>query len=178
MIKINLLPVRASKKREVGRQWLVFFALVVTASAIGNWFWLSSIEDKLGQAKKLIAKYEGENAELKKIIGEVKDIKKEKDEMKQKLGVLNKLKDGRMGPVRVMDELATIIPARVWINTWEETGGAVTMMGSGVNNEEVASFMRKMKESKYFDNVNLKSLRLVRDNEVSFTITCSVKFAA
>lgn len=178
MIKINLLPVRASKKREVGRQWLVFFVLVVAATGIANYFWLSTFEDKLNQAKKQIAKYESENAELKKIIGEVKDIKKEKEEMKQKLEVLNKLKDGRQGPVRVMDELATVIPARVWISSWEETGGAVTILGSGANNEEVASLMRKLKESKFFSNVSLKTLRLVKDNEVAFTITCSVKYAA
>src|SRR3954471_20333112 len=135
MIKINLLPVRASKKREVGRQWLVFFVLVVAATGIGNYFWLASFQTKAAEAKKLITKYEGENAELKKIIGEVKDIKKEKDEMKQKLGVLNKLKDGRQGPVHILDELATIIPQRVWITSWDESGGGVTINGAAVNNE-------------------------------------------
>ena len=41
MVRINLLPIRASKKRELGKQWLVLFALVAVASFVGNYFWYS-----------------------------------------------------------------------------------------------------------------------------------------
>jgi type IV pilus assembly protein PilN len=178
MIKINLLPVRASKKRELGRQWIVLFVIVAIGAAGGNWYWLHVTTEHVEDIKKQITRNEKENKNLEKIIGEVKDIKKEKEDMKQKLGVLNKLKAGRQGPVRVMDELATIIPPHVWLTSWEEVGGLVTIQGSGLTHEEVANFMRKLRESKYFDNVTLKSDRMIHDNQVDFNITCSVKYAA
>ena len=178
MIKINLLPVRTSKKREAGRQWIVFFALIVVAGVVGNYFWYDEMDKKVIEVKARIVKFKAENAALEKIIGEVKDIKREKDEMKTKLGILNKLKEGRQGPVKVMDELATIIPPKVWVGNWEEQNGAVTIQGSGLNHEEVANFMKKMRESKYFDNVTLKTARMVRDTQVDFTITCNVKYSA
>jgi len=39
MIRINLLPVRAVKKREMGRQVLVLFAVVLLGAGLGNYFW-------------------------------------------------------------------------------------------------------------------------------------------
>ena len=37
MIRINLLPVRAAKKREMGRQILVLFAIVLAGAVVGNY---------------------------------------------------------------------------------------------------------------------------------------------
>ena len=37
MIRINLLPVRQVKKREMGRQILILAAVVVAAGLIGNY---------------------------------------------------------------------------------------------------------------------------------------------
>jgi len=179
MIKINLLPVRAHKKRELGRQWVVFLAVVVVATGIGNYFWLSATETRVVEIKKLIAKYDNDNKELEKIIGEVKDIKKEKDEMRQKLGVLNKLKEGRTGPVRVLDELSAVVPPHVWILSWEETNGHVHVRANAVTQEDVAAFLRKLKESKYFEDVELNGDRANgSDGKIDITITCNVKYAA
>ena len=47
MIKINLLPVRAAKKREFGRQQIVLFGLLLVLAAIGNWFWYGKVESEL-----------------------------------------------------------------------------------------------------------------------------------
>lgn len=178
MIKINLLPVRASKKREVGKQWLAFFALTLVAAAIGNYFWWNDAQVRLEAINTRIKKYEEDVATLNKIIGEVKNIKKEKAEMEQKLGVLKKLRDGRVGPVRVLDELAGVIPQRVWITNMEEGGGTVTFAGSGASHEEVANFVKKLKTSKFFSNPILKSSRQVGEAKVDFTITCSVSYSA
>ena len=111
MIKINLLPVRASKKNAAGRTWIVVLLVVFGVSVAGNYWWLHLTDARVDEVKDRIARDRIENKKLEGVIGQVKDLKKAKDEMKQKLGVLNKLKDGRQGPVRMMDELASIIPS-------------------------------------------------------------------
>jgi len=37
MIHINLLPVRAAKKREFGRQQLILFGLILVGGLLGNY---------------------------------------------------------------------------------------------------------------------------------------------
>src|SRR5207253_989418 len=122
-----LLPVRASKKREAGKQWLAGFAFALVVGVVANYFWYSSIQTQIETVKKDIAHDEKENAALEKTIGEVKDIKSEKDVIRQKLATLAKLKTGRSGPVRMLDELATVIPPKVWLMSWDEQAGAVTI---------------------------------------------------
>ena len=44
MIRINLLPVRAVKKRELGVQVLTLLTLVIVGTLIANYFWYDSRE--------------------------------------------------------------------------------------------------------------------------------------
>src|SRR5260221_1249842 len=140
MIKITLLPVRAAKKREFGRQQLVLFALVLVLAGVGNWIFYNRVASELAQLDAQIARTRAEIAQLEKTIGEVKSIKEEKKALEDKLKILETLKQGRTGPVKVMDELATIIPQRVWILDYSEAGGGVTMNGHAAAYEDLSAF--------------------------------------
>src|SRR5947209_6041232 len=147
MIRINLLPVRAAKKREFGRQQLVLFALIIVIGAIGNWFWYSRVDNELTALDQNISRTRTEVAQLEKTIGEVKSIKEDKKALEDKLKILDTLKKGRTGPVKVMDELATIIPQKVWIKDYAEAGGAVTMLGEAASYEDLSAFSKRLKAS-------------------------------
>src|SRR5436853_4984173 len=129
MIFINLLPVRAAKKREFGRQQLVLFVLLLVLAAIGNYIWYSRVDSELSGLDRQIATTKAEIAQLEKTIGEVKSIKDDKKALEDKLKILDTLKKGRTGPVKVMDELATVIPQRAWLTDYAEQGGNGTMTG-------------------------------------------------
>src|ERR1700694_892608 len=123
MIKINLLPVRAAKKREFGRQQIVLFALMLILAGIGNWIWYSRVDSELSALDAQIARTKSEIAQLEKTIGEVKSIKEDKKALEDKLKILDTLKKGRLGPVKGMDELRTIIPQKVWVVEYAEAKG-------------------------------------------------------
>ena len=57
-----------------------------------------------------------EASRFESILGEVKVLEGEKKVLLEQLGVIEKLERGRRGPVYVMDEMATIIPKRVWLD--------------------------------------------------------------
>src|SRR3954463_13374994 len=145
MIKINLLPVRAAKKREFGRQQLVLFVLLLVLAGIGNYFVYNRFDSQLKGLDKQIAATRAEIAQLEKTIGEVKSIKEDKKALEDKLKILDTLKKGRTGPVKVMDELAALIPQRVWLNSYIEAGGSVTMNGHAAAYEDLSTFSKKLK---------------------------------
>lgn len=175
-VKINLLPVRAVKKREMGKQQLVLFGLVIIGVGVANFLWYRNVAAFSAQLQARIDKTRQEVALLEKTIGEVQNIDKEKKALQEKLAVLDTLRKGRTGPVKMMDELAQAIPTRVWLNRFEETGGRVTMTGAAVSHDDVAQFMRKLKESKHFKDVTLRSATQKRENEVEWSITCSAVY--
>jgi type IV pilus assembly protein PilN len=159
MIKINLLPVRAAKKREFGRQQIVLFALVLILAGIGNWVWYSRVDSELSSLDAQIARTKAEIAQLEKTIGEVKSIKEDKKALEDKLKILDTLKKGRTGPVKVMDELTTLIPEKVWLMDYSEVGGGVTMQGRAASYEDLSAFSKKLKGSTHITNINIKTAR-------------------
>jgi type IV pilus assembly protein PilN len=178
MIKINLLPVRAAKKREFGRQQLVLFALLLILAVFGNYYWYSKVQSDLAALDQRIAATRAEIAQLEKTIGEVKSIKEDKKALEDKLKILDTLKKGRTGPVKVMDELTTLIPQRVWLIDYTESGGNVTMTGQASTYEELSAFSKKLKASVHFTNVVIKTARQKPDGIVEWAITCNASYSA
>src|SRR5947209_6811045 len=178
MIKINLLPVRAAKKREFGRQQIVLFALILVLAAIGNWFWFNKVSNELSALDAQINRTKTEIARLEKTIGEVKSIKEDKKALEDKLKILDTLKKGRTGPVKVMDELATLIPQKVWLHEYTEQAGGVTMVGQAATYEDLSTFSKKLKASKHFTNINIKTARQKQDGTVDWTVTCNADYQA
>ncbi|CAM3096950.1 pilus assembly protein PilN [Corallococcus sp. ZKHCc1 1396] len=142
MIRINLLPVRAVKKREMGQQVLVIYAAVLIAAVVGNYFWYADRDGDLTRAKQGIAQTKAKIAELEKVIGEVTNINTRKAEVEKKLAILDTLRKSRNGPVRMMDALASALPKKVWLKTFVEASNNVTINGSAISHDEVAELMR------------------------------------
>ena len=178
MIFINLLPVRAAKKREFGRQQLVLFVLLLVLAGIGNYFVYNRFESELRSLDKQIVDTRAEIAQLEKTIGEVKSIKEDKKALEDKLKILDTLKRGRTGPVKVLDELATIIPQKVWILEFNEQNGSVGMNGQASSYEDLSTFSKKLKASTHFTNVTIKTARQRADGVVDWTITCNANYSA
>jgi type IV pilus assembly protein PilN len=178
MIHINLLPVRAAKKREFGRQQLVLFVLILLLAGIGNYFVYNRFESEVRSLDKQIATTRSEIAQLEKTIGEVKSIKEDKKALEDKLKILDTLKKGRTGPVKVLDELATIIPQKVWIIDFNEQGGNVSMTGAATSYEDLSTFSKKLKASTHFSNITIKTARQRADGTVDWIITCNANYSA
>ena len=179
MIRINLLPVRAKKKREFGQQILVLFAVLVVGTLVGNYLWYRSVDDRLTQVNGQIASTRAQITQLEKTIGEVKTITEDKKKLEDKLKVLDTLKKARTGPVKVLDELSTVIPQRVWIADFDEKSGQMVMKGFAVAYEDLSAFVKKMKSSKYFTDVTIKKASQKTDNgSVDWEINCRVNYSA
>jgi type IV pilus assembly protein PilN len=144
LIRINLLPVRQAAKRKDSAQILILGVLVVLGAGIGNYIWLSTTQDKSAKVEAQIADTQRRITELEKVIGEVNNINKRKKELEDKLKILNELRKGRSGPVRMLDAMATAIPNKVAINAFEESNSVVKLSGRAVSHEDVAEFMKSL----------------------------------
>lgn len=144
MIRINLLPIRAVKKQELGRKQLILFALVLIGAGIANYYWYDKKNDEKERLVAQVAAVKKEIAELDRIIGEVKNIAKEKQSLEEKLKVLETLKRGRTGPVKMLDALATATPKNVWLRKFDEKSGSLAIEGSALSNDDLAEYMKAL----------------------------------
>jgi len=180
MIRLNLLPVRVSKKKAAGKQQLVLLAAVVVLGYVGNFVWADARSSELAARQAKLKRTREEIAQLDRIIGEVKNIKDQQAQLREKLDILTELKASRSGPVRVLDALATITPKRLWLTKVEEKAGAVTFAGAASTIEEVSDFMTSLKASPYFRDVELRKTAAKSEKAikyVEFALGASVSYA-
>ncbi|HET9554202.1 MAG TPA: PilN domain-containing protein [Anaeromyxobacteraceae bacterium] len=181
MVRINLLPVRVSKKKEAGKQQLVLFAVLLAAGLVGNYLWSAARARELKASDAKLARTKEDIAQLERIIGEVKNLKEEQAELQKKLDVLDKLKQGRSGPVRMLDELATITPRQLWFTKMDEKGGTMQFQGTALTIDDVSELMTKLKQSKYFAKVELKKTAAVGGGKserlVNFEISAAARYS-
>ena len=183
MIRINLLPTRQARKKEAGQKQLVVLAAAVLVVLGGNWLWYSSLDSTLTEKKQAVAKLESEIKQLASIIGEITNIKKDQEDLENKLAILERLRKGRTGPVKMLDALATLMPERVWLKEVDEKGGTLKLKGSAVTNEDLADFMRALKQDPFFKEPALKSAKQVGSREsgmqvIEFELSCGINFQA
>jgi len=141
MIRINLLPVKTSRKQEAGRQQLILFVLAIAVTLGGNAYaWqVRSAEQSRLQAQ--VNRTQAQIKELDKVIAEVKDINSKETELNTKLDALKTLKKNRAGPVKVLDALQSAVPKKVWLAKLSEKGGAMELSGKAISQDDLAEFM-------------------------------------
>lgn len=149
MIKINLLPFRAARKRENVKRQITIYALCVffTLTAMAYFFVklsgdLSDIKDKESRLQKELQSYQKE-------LDEIKDLEKKIAQIKKKLNVIDKLQEGKTGPVLLLSDIAEAVPKdRLYLTSLSEKKGSLSLTGTAMDNETVALFMENLEATK------------------------------
>jgi type IV pilus assembly protein PilN len=155
MIKINLLPVRAARKKETLNQQIIIFLLSVAAVVAASLVIFFFLQVKISSTNEEIARSESEIQELKTKIGKINDLKKLKDQVKKKLDVLDLLRKGKVGPVNRLMTLSNSTPDKLWLTKYTEKDTDVNLSGIAYNEDLIASFMRNLASSSDFESIEL-----------------------
>jgi type IV pilus assembly protein PilN len=155
MIRINLLPVRAARKKESLR-----FQLTVGGLIIFLVFAISMATSiKLGMdvsiMKEDLASSEKELVQLKAKVGKLSKIKEQKRIVQSKLDVVKRLEAARKGPTELFARISSAVPERAWLNSVKDQGRIIVLSGIAMSEDDVADFMRGLQAFKDFTRVDL-----------------------
>ena len=178
MIRINLLPFRAARKKENIRRQISVFALSVVCLALLMGFvflnlnrTVAALETDMSSKKKELATY----AETTK---KIEMLKKKIAEVRAKLNVIKELESKKTGPVLLLDELSMAVPKeKLWLTDLNEKRGILTLKGTAMDNDTVALFMTNLENATHIVSVDLqtaklKSLPKYKLNVVDFVLKC------
>ncbi len=161
MIKINLFPFRAARKREnIRRQILCYVASVLILVAVMV-IYFQKLNGDLNAVVSEQKHLQAELATYQETIKLINELDKRTQEIKTKLAVIKELEMKKTGPVHLIDEIAMAVPKdKLWLNSLIETKGSLTLTGTAMDNETVALFMTNLEKSDYVSSVDLESAKL------------------
>jgi type IV pilus assembly protein PilN len=178
MIQINLLPVRAKKRKISVRQ--VFYVYLVSVFAtillIGT-VWIlqemeiSDLNHRLAQVKKEVDHLARYDALLQELSKKIQTINKKRE-------IIRDLQRDRDTIVRLMALISAEIPAeKIWLERLAQSSNSITLDGVALSNESIAEFMRNLESSPYVlkGTVNLTHSRQTTLSNMKlreFQLTC------
>jgi type IV pilus assembly protein PilN len=155
MIRINLLPIKEAQlalgrrqQRSVAILSVAVALLVMIVPYLLQGRRMSQLDGEIQQLSADVAKFDQQ-------VREVRDLDKKRAELQAKLKVIDDLKQKRVGPVRVLEDLGSATPEKLWLVNFGDSGGAATITGMALDNQTIAEFMRQLQTSKYFFEVDL-----------------------
>jgi len=180
MIKINLLPIRAAKKKETAIQQLAIAGVVVVTIAliISSLYFVKHVQ--VAAAKDDITSANNKINELKTKIGKLEELKALKEQVKKKLDVLSQLRKNKTGPAQRLATLSNLTPDQLWLTNYSESGQDVKISGVAFSEELIAQFMRALEASDDFMTVELvvsEQTEMAGTKLKKFDITMKLKSA-
>jgi type IV pilus assembly protein PilN len=180
MIRINLLPFRAARKKENIRRQVSIFVLSLAFLLIILFYYNWTLGSQIGGLNADIRETKSDLEKYEKINKEIAAIKQKLSNLKKKMAVMDTLEANRFEPTRLLDTMTqVVVPKRMWFTNMESKGGTVKIAGIALDNKTVADFMVRLEQSGLFSDVDLKTLKQHKvgnsNNFKSFHISCVKK---
>ncbi len=159
MIRINLLPYRAAKKKENIRRQVSIFLLSIVGVALLVYLYNSSLNKKIDRLTATIASTRAQVEKYQKINKEIAEIKKKLEVLNRKIDVIEQLERDRKVPVQTLDDLyQLLVQKRMWYTRIEDLGD-IKVNGIALDNQTVADYMTRVEKSEKYTNVRLAAIK-------------------
>jgi len=155
VIRVNLLGVRDARQAVGRRRQVAVVVLSLLLALLMMTVPFSLQRHRLNRLDAEVAALQAEIATLNERAKEVRDLDKKRLDLEAKIKIITDLKQKRVGPVRVLEDLGGATPEKLWLVEFTDVGGAATLTGMALDNQTIATFMRHLLASDYFYEVDL-----------------------
>ena len=159
MARINLLPWREARREEQKRAFLTILALVAIAGVL-----VIVLADRIENAQidnqRARNDYLTKNIrELDKQVEEIRDLQRKRNQLIDRMRVIQELQGNRPIIVRIFDQLVRTVPDGVFYNRVQAQGKKLQISGVAESNNRVSSLMRRLDGSEWLESPNLDAVR-------------------
>jgi type IV pilus assembly protein PilN len=164
--RLNLLPWREMRRKEQDRQLfsiLIGAALLMALVLLYAYLHIGALVDTQVRRNEFMAQ---EVKRMDEEIKEVREIKKQRDDLLARMRVIQQLQQDRTEIVHLLDDLVRRLPEGVYLTSLKQSGRSFTLSGYAQSNARVSAFMRNLDGSEVFVNPDLDVINIsARGNE-------------
>jgi len=157
MIRINLLAgererpkTKAAVPFDIGQKVTLVCSLILVAAALGIGWWWWSLDREKARIASDISEAQRETARLKSILQQVSAFDKQKQQLQQRVALIEALRKGQSGGVHMLDELSKALPEMLWLTQLKQDGGELTIEGRCTTLTALSDLVANLEHSRYF----------------------------
>lgn len=177
MIRINLLPHRAEKRKAKQIQFIVLSVISLVLGAVVVGFVHVAISTQISYQERRNAYLNQEIAVLDKQIDEIKKLKEQTEALLARKQIIESLQANRAETVYLFNELAKQVPAGIYLRSVKQSGSRVALNGYTQSSARVSMLMRNLDESPLLEKpslVEIKAATVGKRRLAEFTLNVSI----
>jgi type IV pilus assembly protein PilN len=155
MIRVNLLPHRAEKRKAKQLQFIVLSAISLVLGAVVGGFIHVAISAQISYQERRNAYLKQEIAVLDKQIDEIKKLREQTQSLLSRKTVVENLQSTRSDVVHLLDQMLRILPDGVYLKSVKQSGYKISVVGYAQSNARVSTLMRSIEDSPWLDSPTL-----------------------
>jgi type IV pilus assembly protein PilN len=152
VIRINLLPHRAEKRRARQIQFIALSVISVVLAALLVGFVQVAISTQISYQERRNTYLKQETAVLDKQIEEIKKLREQTQALLARKNVVEGLQSTRSDVVHLLDQMLRILPDGVYLKTLKQTGTRINLVGYAQSNARISTLMRAVEDSPWLDS--------------------------
>ena len=158
MAHINLLPWREELREEKKKAFIVQLLAVCLLAAVACFLWVQSVDSSIKNQQQRNQILDGEISVLTKQVNEIKELKSRREALINRMKVIQDLEGKRSVIVHYFDAFAKAMPDGIYFTSLVRTENRFSIEGISESNQRISALMRRLDESPWFSNPNLKSV--------------------
>ena len=173
MAKINLLNWREEYRREKKQEFIQQTVVICAGFGFLAFLWVSMLVSAIDNQNYRNEVLQNEIRVLNEQVREIQELKRKREELISRMKVIQDLQGTRPVIVRYFDEFVRAVPDGVFVLSMQRQGKQITLDGIAESNSRVASLMRNIDNSEWFDESNLKTVTAdtaYGENAVRFSV--------
>ncbi len=158
MAYINLLPWREEAEKAQQREYFTILTVIAVAAFalvfLVSQFYQMRIDGQ--NSRNQFLKTEMQLQDVR--IVQIKNLNEKKKELQKRTSVVEQLQRSRNVGTQVLDEIAKIVPAGVYLTRLEKQGNSIQILGKSESNNHLANMIREIERSTLFTDAILESI--------------------
>jgi type IV pilus assembly protein PilN len=155
MMRINLLPHRAEKRRARRIQFIALSLISLLLGGIVVGLVHVAISSQISSQEGRNTYLKQETEKLDKQIAEIRKLREQTNALLARKNVVENLQSTRADVVHLLDQMLRILPDGVYLKSLKQTGSRVNLIGYAQSNARVSTLMRSIEESPWLDSAVL-----------------------
>ena len=159
MANINLLPWREARRQERKKQFLIGLGATLAGAAMSVLFWDLAVNSQIDYQQSRNQYLRTQISLLDQEVAEIRDLQRKRNQLIERMRVIQALQGNRPVIVRLLDQLARTVPDGVFYTSLETKANVVSIEGVAETNNRVSSLMRRLGASDWFENPKLDAVQ-------------------
>ena len=163
MANINLLPWREARRQERKQQFLIGLGATLVGAALSVLLWDLTVTSQIDYQQSRNQYLRTQIAVLDQEVAEIRDLQRKRNQLIERMRVIQALQGNRPVIVRLLDQLVRTVPDGVFYTSLETKANVVSIEGVAESNNRVSSLMRRLDASDWLENPNLDAVETAPD---------------